>query len=231
MRADIFFISLSFIFASALALSCDVTDAYASGSLQDSTKSLYKISIQFTIKPDQVGYQLPDRFVVLDTDSVSIDFGRPLLRNIDYKIDYELGLLSFFRRQRTHSVIHVSYEKYPIALQNNYVHRRMVIEHVLPDSQSYKIPQNIETPSVLRNTFSGINSSLDVTGSKTFSVLTGSHRDASLDQSLRIRITGKAAENVDIIAILSDKSSPIQPEGNTRKLQELDNVISIPTDI
>lgn len=225
MRADIFLIPLSFIFASTLALSYDVTDAYASGAMQDSTKSLYKNSIQFSIKPDQVVYQLPDRFIVLHTDSVSIDFGTSLLRDTDYKMDYERGQLSFLRTQRPHAVIHVSYERYPIALQNNYVHRRMVIEYDLPDSQSYKIPQTIETPSVLRNTFSGINSSLDVTGSKTFSVLTGSHRDASLGQSLRIRITGKAAENVDIIAILSDKSSPIQPEGNTRKLQELDNVL------
>ena len=225
MRTVISFIPLFFIFASTLALSCDVTTAYAVDSLQDSTKSLYKKTIQFSFKPDQAVYQLPDRFVVLHTDLVSTDVGTPLLRNIDYEMDYERGQLSFFRTQRPHSVIHVSYEIYPIALQNSYIHRRMVIEHVLPDTQSHKTTQTIETPSVLRNTFSGINSSLDVTGSKTFSVLTGSHRDASLGQSLRIRITGKAAENVDIVAILSDKSSPIQPEGNTRKLQELDNVL------
>src|SRR4030095_2496795 len=37
-------------------------------------------------------------------------------------------------------------------------------------------------------------------------------------------MNGKLSKDIDIVAALTDESTPVQPEGNTQKLQEVDNV-------
>ncbi len=66
---------------------------------------------------------------------------------------------------------------------------------------------------------------IELGGSKTFSVSLGSGRDLTLDQALRLNISGKVGRGVEILAILSDQNTPIQPEGTTQSLEELDRVL------
>ena len=37
-------------------------------------------------------------------------------------------------------------------------------------------------------------------------------------------MTGKLSRDIDITAALTDENTPIQPEGNTQNLQEIDKV-------
>ncbi|MHB9027980.1 MAG: hypothetical protein ACYC9O_04380 [Candidatus Latescibacterota bacterium] len=62
-------------------------------------------------------------------------------------------------------------------------------------------------------------------GSKTFDVNAGSGREAALNQSLRLNISGKLADDITLNAVISDQNVPISPEGNTRELDELDRVL------
>ncbi len=52
----------------------------------------------------------------------------------------------------------------------------------------------------------------------------GSNKDFTLNSGLRLQLAGQLSDEVEIVAVLSDQNSPIQPEGNTRTLQEIDNV-------
>ena len=52
----------------------------------------------------------------------------------------------------------------------------------------------------------------------------GSNKDFTLNSGLRLQLSGQLSEDVEVTAVLSDQSSPIQPEGNTRTLQEIDKV-------
>lgn len=66
---------------------------------------------------------------------------------------------------------------------------------------------------------------LEIGGSKTFSVEFGNRRDLSLEQSLDLNIRGQLAEGVQVRAILTDRRTPLQPEGTTGELSDLDQVL------
>ncbi len=52
----------------------------------------------------------------------------------------------------------------------------------------------------------------------------GSNRDAGITSSFRLQLAGNLSKDITILAALTDENTPIQPEGNTRTLQELDKV-------
>ncbi|MCK4591530.1 MAG: hypothetical protein KAT86_07230, partial [Candidatus Latescibacteria bacterium] len=66
---------------------------------------------------------------------------------------------------------------------------------------------------------------LQVSGIKSLAVTVGSDRDLSLEQTLRLNISGRIGKDTQVLALLTDQNSPIQPEGNTEKLQDLDEIL------
>ena len=61
-------------------------------------------------------------------------------------------------------------------------------------------------------------------GSLTRSVTMGSNRGLRLDSGLNLQLSGQIAPNVQVVAALTDQNTPIQPEGNTQTLNEIDRV-------
>ena len=53
----------------------------------------------------------------------------------------------------------------------------------------------------------------------------GNSGEASLRQSLRVNLSGEIAEGVELLAVLTDQNLPLQPEGSTRELRDLDQVL------
>ncbi|MDE0554749.1 MAG: hypothetical protein OXI24_11065, partial [Candidatus Poribacteria bacterium] len=66
------------------------------------------------------------------------------------------------------------------------------------------------------------DSQLEVSGSQTFGISVGSGRDITPNQELRVNVEGKASENIGVLAMLSDQDLPIQPEGTTENIQDID---------
>jgi len=52
----------------------------------------------------------------------------------------------------------------------------------------------------------------------------GNNRDLTLNSGFRLQMNGRLSKDIEITAALTDEKTPIQPEGNTQKLQELDKV-------
>ncbi len=52
----------------------------------------------------------------------------------------------------------------------------------------------------------------------------GSNKDLKLNSGLRLQLSGELAKDVNIVAALTDENTPIQPEGNSERLNELDKV-------
>ncbi|GAB4126604.1 MAG: hypothetical protein Fur0015_00060 [Ignavibacteriales bacterium] len=52
----------------------------------------------------------------------------------------------------------------------------------------------------------------------------GTNKDFTLNSGLRLQLSGKLSDEIEIVAALTDENTPIQPEGNTERLDELDKV-------
>jgi len=68
------------------------------------------------------------------------------------------------------------------------------------------------------------NSNIQRSGSISRGIIFGSNRDASLESGLRLDLSGKITDDIEILATLTDQSTPIQPEGTTQALREFDQV-------
>ncbi len=52
----------------------------------------------------------------------------------------------------------------------------------------------------------------------------GTTKDFSLSSGLRLQLSGNLTDDIEVVAALTDQNTPIQPEGNTENIQEIDKV-------
>jgi hypothetical protein len=119
---------------------------------------------------------------------------------------------------RESTLVIVEYRFFPFKIEERYFHYEQ--------TSSGSIAETPVVPAPVKETESSSTpSTLIVAGSKSLGVSVGSDRNVALEQALRVNISGMAAEDVEVRAVLSDQSTPIQPEGTTEDLEELDQVL------
>ncbi|MEX1122481.1 MAG: hypothetical protein WED82_10130 [Balneolales bacterium] len=115
------------------------------------------------------------------------------------------------------------YNVIPTSLRRRYFERELtappdeLVEE--GDSEAARIARTTITS---RDLFG--DSRLDRSGSLRRGITVGSNQDFSLESGLRFDLGGYITDDVEVMAALTDRSTPIQPDGSTQNLREFDQV-------
>ncbi len=175
----------------------------------------------FVATRDTLTIALPDSFILSNSETLRCDT-TIFVRGRDYVFDSGKARLTWFGKAASCDSLRLAYRILPVRLP-----RRFSLFEIKPlriDSAT-----TIGLTGALQASRSSFASrlpgaNLSTRGSLTRGLSLGSEQALKVDSGLRVQISGKVAEGVEVLASLSDQNTPIQPEGNTQTLQEIDKV-------
>lgn len=164
-------------------------------------------------------YNLPEGLLIESSETVSL--GDSLLtREQDYRIDYIRGIIRFTGVLSIRDSAKVTYQIFPFDLATSYF---SPIQTIRPEEVARV--DTIKPPPALPGSAVFETGSLRKSGTLIRGITIGSNRDLSVESGLNLQVEGRLGRNVDVLALLSDQSTPIQPEGNTATIEEIDKVL------
>ncbi len=150
--------------------------------------------------------------------SLVIRCGDAVLLPSYYQIDYAKARLVL--NQKCIDSLSLTYRVLPISFAQMQQHR--------DTSQLYRVTKGNRDLFLIPPTDDPIDlmetAGLKKTGSIARGVSFGNKQDLSVNSNLNLELSGYIAPNLQILASVTDNNLPIQPEGNTNKLQEFDQV-------
>ncbi len=164
--------------------------------------------------------RIPVRQQALRLDTVSLEPGSVVIPGLDtgaYRVDHFNALLWWIHPPQTDSVS-VRYRRLPINLAARRFHKdRRLIDSVIAFRYDSRQAGGAAAPFVEFN-------SLSYTGSYGRSLSMGNNQDAALTSNFNLQASGYLPDSIRLDAAISDNTLPFQPEGNTQRLQEFDQV-------
>ena len=170
----------------------------------------------FVLGEGQTRVELERSFIIPGSDSITID-GRPIERGLEYRFNSLKGTIVLVDPAAGGELLVVRFARYPLPFSPLFASR------VPEGTQSTRIT----TPGKLQGgerTGERKPFNLRLSGSKTVGTTAGTGRGLGVEQSLKISIAGKIAEDLEISAFLTDDDLRVQPEGNTEELRHLEKV-------
>ena len=174
----------------------------------------------FLATRDTLIISLPDSFIISHSETLRCDT-TIFVRGRDYAFDYGRARLTWFGNATTCDSLRFTYRVLPVRLP-----RRFFLFDIKPlreDSATSNSSREITTAQASRVSRLP-NTNLSTRGSLTRGLSLGSEQALKVDSGLRMQISGNLSEGVEVLASLTDQNTPIQPEGNTQTLQEIDKV-------
>ena len=154
-----------------------------------------------------------------------LDGSHPLVGDSDYSIDHSAGRIVLARHvlQRTAltpstSLLIIRYQALPVHFRDSY--RSASADRITIQGAAIVPPR----PTRSQTAQDWFGRGLQKSGSIIRGFTVGTNRDASLSSGLRLQLSGELADDVHVVAALSDENSPLQPEGSTQTLREVDRV-------
>lgn len=184
-------------------------------------------SVLLHLAPTDTLCKLPQEFILQGSDQVLVDSTLRLRRSLDYEIQYRDGILhlksELLKRVFADSLSHtalITYSALRLRFKREYYLHSVTLSKDTLGGGERRIVTSASAFSVEDLFGSGFRKS----GSIFRGFTVGSNRDLSLNSGFRMQFSGKLSSDIDIVAALTDENSPIQPEGTTQTLQELDRV-------
>ena len=146
-----------------------------------------------------------------------------LKRFQDYQFNYSTATfaLSDTLPYSIFDTLYVTYQTIKLSLHKEYKRRSLVIKYDKERGDTVRISE-IEGSGFTPDAIFGPGIQKSGTLIRGFTV--GTTKDFSLQSGLRLQLSGNLSDDIEIVAALTDENTPIQPEGNTARLEELDKV-------
>lgn len=151
-------------------------------------------------------------------NSIQVYANSLLLASDTYQIDYGKAELQLFEKRSDSITIH--YRVLPMNISKVYAKRdtSLLFKETMNDRDNYLIKSTFDVKDV----FGG--STLQKAGSISRGVTFGNNQNLGVNSNLNLELSGDISPNLKLLASLSDDNLPIQPDGNTNKLQEFDQL-------
>lgn len=164
---------------------------------------------------------LPNRYLIPGSVKVLVD-SVPLNSAADFKVLAVPGRIRFSTPPDSGSRVLILYQSLPLTLDP--VARRWTASDVPSGKTAPADSQTAVRVSPPVRPADDFSEDLQKSGSIFRGVSLGTDQGMRLQSGLRLQVSGRIAPNVDVVASLTDQNTPIQPEGNTQTLQEIDKV-------
>ena len=220
---SIYLVIRSFLILS-VALLCSSLLCYAQKADSIRVSSFHESIFEFFSTDTTL--RLQHEFIVNGSEQVLLDSVR-LNSGTDYLFDTRFGILKLqassigsTAKDTTHKKLIVRYQAFPFSFKQKYQHRIPIIKVDTSTGEQIKVFQPSKPFSL--DDFFGSN--LQKSGSIVRGFTIGTNRDLSLNSGFRMQMSGNITNDVQVVAALTDENTPIQPEGTTQTLQEVDKV-------
>ncbi|MHB1049762.1 MAG: hypothetical protein ACYC09_06770 [Bacteroidota bacterium] len=183
------------------------------------TASNYHVDI-FTVPSDSsvILFPLTKNFVLPSTIGVTVD--SVLIQDYSYDRVSNSVTLSTIPVVPRITTIAIRYHYLPFRMKREYALRTITVK-----SDTAK---SLRSMTAIATTDAGYSNlfgpELSKSGSINRGFLIGTNNDFTVSSGFRLQMIGKLSDEIDITAALTDENTPIQPQGNTQTLQEIDNV-------
>ena len=185
----------------------------------------HTISIPISSATDSV-FILPDQFIIAGSEKIWLDSVQ-LQPGRDYNLNIRSGsvtlrgtILPLARPDTSLHFLRITYRSLPFHFKEQYQHR-IPVERI---DTTGGTKTRILFPSAPFTIDDMFGKNLQKSGSIVRGFSLGTNRDLSLTSGFRMQMSGNLTDDVDVIAALTDENTPIQPEGTTQTLQEIDKV-------
>lgn len=147
---------------------------------------------------------VPGTFAILDVDTSR------------YRLDCITAVLYLSDSTLLGTSLYYQYLAFELDFSQPFSHKSLsLVESPMP---------NIQLVPFLSPVSSLKGDELTTSGFISRGVSVGNRQDLVLNSALDLQLSGKLSEDVDIVASISDKNVPIQPEGNTEYLSSINNI-------
>ncbi|CUS90532.1 hypothetical protein [Candidatus Kryptobacter tengchongensis] len=179
-------------------------------------------NVEIAISKNDSIINLPHRFIIPQSEVIKID-SFSLFPEIHYKIDYNIGKIYLYKSiiekvNSSEPKLKATYRTIPI---DTVFFKYSKIEFLETSKKQEEKIFKVEKISDEASSFSG---NIQKNGSIVRGFTFGSNRDLMLQSGFNLQLSGNLTKDIEIVASLTDENIPIQPEGNTQTLQEIDKI-------
>ena len=220
--------------AAAAALAAGAPDARAAAFVP-APPGRHEVAIP--VQPPQTVYPLGTAFVLAGSDTARVR-ERLLARGRDYFLDAISGEFRLNTILAAGDTIRVTFRALLAPPPATYLALGARPPAARPSpgpapaagDTAARVPTGVPPPRPGAFATTGLSSAadgpaLELAGNKSVALDFGNNRDVALRQSLDLNVSGRLAPAVEVLAVLSDRNTPLTTEGGTRELAELDRIL------